>query len=44
MRAGDQDDTFVNGHVDRYLDGTIQWTFVSLVLRVRIDAEADPMI
>ena len=30
--SGFQDDTAVDGHVDRYLDGTIQWTFVSLVL------------
>lgn len=28
---GIQDDTAVDGHVDRYIDGTIQWTFVSLV-------------
>ena len=30
--SGMQDDTVVNGHVDRYLDGAIQWTFVSPVL------------
>jgi len=27
--SGIQDDTAVDGHVDRFLDGTIQWTFVS---------------
>lgn len=32
--SGLQDNTVVDGHVDRYLDGTIQWTFVSLVLGV----------
>lgn len=30
--SGAQDDTAVDGHVDRYLDGTIQWTFVSPIL------------
>lgn len=44
MIAEVQDDTTVDGHVDRYLDGTIQWTFVSLMLDVQFATEADPMI
>lgn len=39
-----QDDTVINGHVDRYLDGTIQWAFVGLVLDLWPTAEADPII
>lgn len=31
-----QDDTVVNGHVERYLDGTIQWTFVGPVFDLRV--------
>lgn len=34
MISGIQDDTFVEGHVDRYLDGTIQWAFVSLAFNL----------
>lgn len=39
-----QDDTVVNGHVDRYLDGTIQWTFVGLVLNLWPVASADSVV
>lgn len=39
--SGIQDDTVVDGHVDRYLDGTIQWTFVSLVLDLWPAIETD---
>jgi len=39
-----QDDTVVDGHVDRYLDGTIQWTFVSLALDLWSAPEADLMM
>lgn len=31
MASRFQDDTVVDGHVDRYLDGTVQWTFVSFI-------------
>lgn len=43
-RSGAQDDTVVDGHVDRYLDGTIQWTFVNLALDLWPATETDPMI
>jgi len=41
---GVQEDTIVDGHVDRYLNGTIQWTFVSLVHDLCPTAEVDPTI
>ena len=41
---GAQEDTVVDGHVDRYLNGTIQWTFVSLVLDLWTAPEVDPMM
>ena len=41
---GVQEDTVVDGHVDRYLNGTIQWTFVSLVLDLWPTTEVDPMM
>jgi len=44
MVSGAQDDTSVNGHVDRYLDGAIQWTFVSTVLDVQPTVDTDPRI
>jgi len=44
MMSGIQEDTAVDGHVDRYLDGTIQWTFVSLVLNLASITETDPMM
>lgn len=45
MRAGIQDDTSLNGHVDKYLDGTIQWTFVSLMLAYSSpQTQVNPMI
>ena len=44
MSSGVQDDTLIDGHVDRYLDGTIQWTFVSFVFNLAPIAETDPMI
>jgi nitrate reductase NapE component len=44
MISGMQDDTAVDGHVDRYLDGTIQWTFVSLVFNLAPITETDLMI
>lgn len=40
MRSRIQDDTSLNGHVDRYLNGTIQWTFVSLMLDVQLTADS----
>jgi len=42
--SGIQDDTAVDGHVDRYLDGTIQWTFVSLLFNLAPITETDSMI
>ena len=44
MMSGIQDDTAVDGHVDRYLDGTIQWTFVSLVFDLAPITKTDAMI
>ena len=42
--TGIQDDTAVDGHVDRYLDGTIQWTFVSLMFDLAPIIEINSMI
>jgi hypothetical protein len=42
--SGTQDDTMVDGHVDKYLDGTIQWSFVNLVLDLWPATVTDPMI
>lgn len=42
MITGIQDDTVVDGHVDRYLDGTIQWTFVSLTFDLWPVTEINP--
>jgi len=41
---GAEEDTVVDGHVDRYLNGTIQWAFVSLVLDLQPTASADPVM
>jgi len=41
---GVQEDTVVDGHVDRYLNGTIQWSFVSLVLGLQPTVGADQVM
>ena len=42
--SGIQDNTVLDGHVDRYLDGTIQWTFVSLMFSPWPVTKADAII
>lgn len=42
--SGVQDNTMINGHVDRHLDGTIQWAFVRLPLNLWLTPEADPKL